>query len=183
MGLPLKALLRGTALALLLAWQPLAASATATAVTEYAVKSALLLKLTRFVYLPTEQEDRPRHLCILGQNFFGDTLQQLNQASAPDQQVELVFLSATEQAPGCNYVFISQSERRRLGSILRQLDGLPLVTISDLRGFARNGGMVEFALTNEQGSQLNILINRETASRQGITFNAQLLRLATLVNE
>jgi ABC-type uncharacterized transport system substrate-binding protein len=40
--------------------------------------------------------------------------------------------------------------------------------------------MVEFALRGD-GSGIQILINRKAAQKQGIEFNAQLLRLAKIV--
>lgn len=171
------------ALALLLAGQTLAAGAADTAMSEYAVKSALLLKLSRFVYFPEQEQEQPRQLCVLGQNPFGNILQQLNQASGTANQLRLKFLYSAQQSGGCHFVFISQSERRKLGLILRQLEEQALVTISDIRGFTRSGGMLELSLAGEQNTQLNIFINRQAARQQGISFNAQLLRLAILVNE
>ena len=175
------------ALALLLAGQTLAAGAADTAVSEYAVKSALLLKLSRFVYFPEQEQEQeqeqPRQLCVLGQNPFGNILQQLNQASGTANKLRLKFLYSAQQSGGCHFVFISQSERRKLGLILRQLEEQALVTISDIRGFTRSGGMLELSLAGEQNTQLNIFINRQAARQQGISFNAQLLRLAILVNE
>lgn len=166
-----------------LACQTQPANADGTAVSEYAVKSALLLKLSRFVYFPRELEGQQRQLCVLGQNPFGNTLEQLNQASSPADQLRLRFLASAQQARDCHFVFISQSERRRLSATLKQLEELTLVTISDIRGFARNGGMLELSLASDSDTQLNIFINRQAARQQGIGFNAQLLRLATLVNE
>lgn len=171
------------ALILFLASQIQMASAAGTAVSEYAVKSALLLKLSRFVYFPQEQDDQQRQLCVLGQNPFGNILDQLNQASDAANQLRLQFLSSAQQARTCHFVFISQSERRRLSAILKQLEDQALVTISDIRGFARNGGMIELSLASDSDTQLNIFINRQAARQQGMGFNAQLLRLATLVNE
>ncbi|MBN9367296.1 MAG: YfiR family protein, partial [Comamonadaceae bacterium] len=64
-------------LALLLMLAPLAARAQAAAgaVSEYAVKSALLFKLPRFVYLPRFEGGTSVTLCVLGQNPFGGALE------------------------------------------------------------------------------------------------------------
>ena len=63
----------------------------------------------------------------------------------------------------------------------RQLGRAQVVTVSDIDGFARAGGMVELAVNPEGGNLLNILINRKAAQAQNIQFNAQLLRLARVV--
>lgn len=178
-----RTLFKQAALLLLLACQSPTVSANTPAVSEYSLKSALLLKLSRFVYFPEASDQPPNQLCVVGKNPFGNTLQQLNQASDPASRLQLKFLSSTQKAENCHFIFISKSERRRVASILQQLQNQPLVTISDIHDFARSGGMIELSLTSPPDNQLNILINRPAASRQGIEFNAQLLRLATLVNE
>lgn len=171
-------------LALVLAAAPVSVHSANPAVSEYAIKSALLLKLTRFVYLPTgSHAGQLPVLCVLGSNPFGNTLHELNQATGPEKQVQLKLPASAADAADCKFVFISRSEHRRLGQILRQLAQYKLVTISDIRGFAHSGGMVELALEDTYDSSINILINRHAAARQGIKFNAQLLRLATLVRE
>jgi len=52
--------------------------------------------------------------------------------------------------------------------------------VSDIAGFAKAGGMVEFSLGGE-GAAVSILVNRKSAQKQSIEFNAQLLRLAKVV--
>lgn len=181
MPVAFQSLLGRAVLFLLLCGQPLLANSAA--VSEYSLKSALLLKLSRFVYFPEDNPGPPHQLCVIGQNPFGNVLQQLNLASDPTSQLRLRFLSDNQKADHCHFVFIARSERRRFANILKQLKNQPLVTVSDIRGFARSGGMIELSLTSAASNQLNILINRSAASQQGIEFNAQLLRLATLVNE
>lgn len=168
---------------LMLAAMPAVQLSANPAVSEYAVKAALLIKLSRFVYLPDENAEKEPRLCILGQNPFGDELEQLNQASDWPYQISLLSSAGGAQTDTCDFVFISRSERRRLAAILKQLADYPLVTISDIQGFARNGGMVELAFASRRDSQISIIINRPAARQQQIEFNAQLLRLAVLINE
>jgi hypothetical protein len=55
-----------------------------------------------------------------------------------------------------------------------------VVTVSEISGFAKAGGMVELSLGGA-GSPVAILINRQSARQKSIEFNAQLLRLAKVV--
>jgi hypothetical protein len=80
----------------------------------------------------------------------------------------------------CEFLFVSRSEAAQLDAVLRRPAKSGVVTVSDIEGFARAGGMVEFAV-GEKGAAVGILINRKAAQRAGIEFNAQLLRLATVV--
>ncbi|WP_404301943.1 YfiR family protein [Alicycliphilus denitrificans] len=148
---------------------------------EYAVKSALLFKLPRFVYLPRLEGGTRISLCLLGKNPFGGALAKLAQTPIDGRSVQLRQPEDAAQALDCDFVFIARSEADQLKSILGRLGEAPVVTISDIDGFARAGGMVEMALHPDGGDSLNILINRRAAQAHRIHFNAQLLRLARIV--
>jgi hypothetical protein len=150
------------------------------AVSEYAMKSALLFKLPQFVYRGDAAAGAPVGLCVLGNNPFGGALEKLAQQVGDGKTVRISRLSTVGEAQDCDYVFVSRSESIRLDAVLKRIGRPSLVTVSDIEGFARAGGMVEFALSDE-GAGISILINRKAAQRQNIEFNAQLLRLAKVV--
>lgn len=159
----------------------LPAFAQGAVVSEYAVKSTLLFRLPQFVYRPDQAREPLIDICLLGSNPFGGALERLAQLPTGDgRAVRYLKTASSAEAANCAYVFISRSEAGNLDAILRRLAGSPVVTVSDIDGFARAGGMVEFALGGE-GAAVSILINRRAAQRQNIEFNAQLLRLAKVV--
>lgn len=147
---------------------------------EYAVKSALLFKLPQFVYFPDASREQPLGICLLGSNPFGGAIEKLARKPIDGREVKYRWLANAVEAGGCDLVFISRSESGNLEGILRRLGGRPMVTVSDIDGFARAGGMVELA-TGGEGTTVSIQINRKAARRQDIEFNAQLLRLANVV--
>ena len=150
-------------------------------VSEYAVKSALLFKLPRFTYLPRLKDGTRVTLCVLGRNPFGGALEKLAQTPIDGRSVQVRQPEDAAHALDCDLVFIARSESARLKSTLRQLGEAPVATVSDIEGFAHAGGMVEMALNPEGGGSLNLLINRKAAQAHDIDFNAQLLRLARIV--
>jgi hypothetical protein len=154
--------------------------AQAQAVSEYAVKSALLFKLPKFVYRPEVARERTINICVLGRNPFDGALERLAQTPIGQQAVNVLHLGTAAEAAACDFVFIARSETSALDTILRRLAGYPVVTVSDIEGFAGAGGMVEFALGGENAA-IAILINRRAARAQSFEFNAQLLRLSRVV--
>lgn len=173
--------LRRGALVLPLAWLPaLPACAQGPGVSEYAVKSALLFRLPQFVYRPDSAADPMTTICLLGSNPFGGALEKLAQNSLDGRRIWYRKLGSMAEANACDFIFISRSEAGNLDNILRGLGRLPVVTVSDIAGFAQAGGMVEFSLAPD-GAAVGILINRKAAQKQNIEFNAQLLRLARVV--
>lgn len=168
-------------LALLLWASPaLPLHAQGNGVSEYAVKSALLFRLPQFVYRPDNADDPLMTICLLGSNPFGGALEKLAQAPIDGRRIWYRKLSSMAEANACDFIFISRSEVANLDNILRVLGRSSVVTVSDIAGFARAGGMVEFALAPD-GAAVGILINRKAAQKQSIEFNAQLLRLARVV--
>jgi hypothetical protein len=149
-------------------------------VSEYAMKSTLLFRLPQFVYRPEQGREPLIDICLLGSNPFGGALDKLSQMTIDGRAVRYAKVASPAEAATCAYLFISRSESGNLDGILRRLSGTQVVTVSDIDGFARAGGMVEFAVGSES-TAVSILINRKAAQRQSIEFNAQLLRLARVV--
>lgn len=152
----------------------LAVAARAEEVSEYSMKAVLFYRLAQFVYWPGgEPAPKPTILCIVGKNPFGPAINQLKQAG---DGTELRIAPADPGA--CHLLFIARSESSGLDAWLGRSEGKRMVTISDIPGFAKAGGMIELPL---DGERVGILINRASAAKRGIDFNAQLLRLAKVV--
>lgn len=150
------------------------------AVTEQDLKAVLYYKLPVFVYrAPSDQENRV-DFCVLGAAQLDNAMGRLPATLLDGRRADIHMLPSHADTGECDFLFIGRSEGSRLDGILRRLSGRRLVTVSDIDGFARAGGMVEFAL-RPGGSGIQILINRKAARMQGIEFNAQLLRLAKIV--
>lgn len=155
-------------------WAPLAALAQAQAVSEYGMKAVLLYRLPQFVYWPNgEKAPAPLVLCVVGKNPFGTSIAQLN---AGDEGVDVRL--APNDPNACHLLFISRAESGNLEHWLTRTESRRVITVSDIPGFARAGGMIELPL---EGERVGIVINRKIAQRKGFEFNAQLLRLARVV--
>ena len=171
-----------------LLWTPLLLAATWTqaqspAVSEQALKAVLFYKLPLFVYANASATEKrnPINICTLGDSPLGNAVEKLPRMLADGRRVDLRILASNADSSECQFLFIGRSEADNLESQLRRVQGQRLVTVSDIEGFAQAGGMVEFGLRANDAGVL-ILINRKAAQKQGIGFNAQLLRLARIVD-
>ncbi|RIX47612.1 MAG: YfiR family protein [Rhodocyclales bacterium GT-UBC] len=148
--------------------------ALAQDVSEYGMKAVLFYRLSQFVYWPPEEKPpSPLVLCIVGKNPFGTNINQLNQGSGTTE----IRISPNDIG-NCHLLFISRSESANLDNWLNRAEGRYIVTVSDIAGFARAGGMIELPL---DGERVGIVINRRSAQKKGFGFNAQLLRLARVI--
>ncbi|PKO30973.1 MAG: DUF4154 domain-containing protein [Betaproteobacteria bacterium HGW-Betaproteobacteria-7] len=173
--LAISAAARSGLLALLLSSAALASPAQAQDVSEYGMKAVLFYRLSQFVYWPGAQPaPRPTILCVVGRNPFGNALNQIDASSG-----EVLIRIAPADLSACHLVFIPRSEASNLSSWLERAAAKQLITVSDLPGFARAGGMIELPLESER---IGIVLNRSAAQGKGFEFNAQLLRLARVID-
>lgn len=169
----------GALLALALSGVSLNAGADQVSISEYGLKAVLFFKLPQFVYRPDSGNSQNNLVfCVLGNNPFGKALERLAQDPMERRSVEIVNLAAIGDGIICDFIFISRSESASVEFILRKLDGKRIVTVSDIPGFAKAGGMVELTVS---GEHVGVTLNRRAAQKQGLEFNAQLLRLAKVV--
>lgn len=167
-------------LACLILGQPVATLAVPS---DLALKAALLFKLPRFTYLPHLEKRTTLDLCILGHDPFGNLMHGLSQMPIEGRSIQVHNPARADDAWHCNLVFVPNDAgtRSTLEETIHALSRFPVLTVSDIPGFAQANGMVELASLPEGNGRLRIVINQSAAARQGIKFNAQLLRLATLL--
>ncbi len=149
---------------------------------EYKLKAALLYKLSKFVVWPeTEAAETSGEfgICILGDDPFGEAMDILQSRKTGGKTIRIHRFAQSEAIDKrCQIVFIDMSKRAFLGSILGKLRTMPILTVADMRGFARQGGMMQFT---RGAKRIEFVINPQSAQRSGLEIAAPLLELATVV--
>ncbi|MFM1920321.1 MAG: hypothetical protein RLZZ303_1955 [Candidatus Hydrogenedentota bacterium] len=185
---------------------PLAAGANepASAVREYDLKAALVVKLSSFISWeeakPKEGESPDREgelkhssdassedkarvfsIAVLGDDPFGPVLDRLaGQAGGGKQSITVRRISQVSEIANGELVFVSSSMAASLPEVERQAEASHALTISDIKDFARTGGMVELAQDN---NRVSLIINAKKADAAGILISSKLLSLAEVVND
>lgn len=80
----------------------------------------------------------------------------------------------------CNLLYIATSERNNLSSILNNVGTKNIVTVSDIKGFAEEGGIIE--LSHKDGT-VKIKVNIKTAKKAKIIVNSDLLAVSTVIDK
>ena len=148
---------------------------------EYEVKAAFLFNFAKFVQWPPEAMSNggSMRLCILGRDPFGSLLESgLSGKAIGEKPIEIGRSSDVRQLEGCQVVFISSSERSQAAAILETLSTRPILTVSEMPGFAELGGMVNFYIDDHR---IRFEINPKSAARSGLRISSQLLKLARIV--
>ena len=148
---------------------------------EYKLKAAFLLNFSKFTTWPDEafaQSPKSFDFCVAGQDPFGSTLKGLETKSVGGRQVRLRLQESLEETKGCQVIFVSKSEKSKLGKLQEITDGQPVVTVSDIEGFSSFGGTFEFI---SRAGRLSFIVNNGQAKKSALQINASLLNLAAEV--
>jgi len=155
--------------------------AASTDAAAYESEAALIFKIGKFVSWPAGTFANSRttlRLCIVGTDAGAEDVDSLAGQKLQEKVISIARLSIPEQsASECHIVFIRKSERDRLPAILGALARSPVLTISDIEGFAAEGGMIGFTATD---GRIHFEINAAASKRAGLTIGAQLLQIAAL---
>ena len=156
-------------------------NSTAETAGEYQLKAAFLYNAPKFVEWPAEALSSPAFtIGVLGDDPFGPLLDQLAGRSIKGKQIVIRRITSPERATECQLLFIAASEQRRLQAVLGRLRELPLLTVSDIDGFAFAGGMLELGMDR---NRLTFIANIRQAKRQGLKISSQMLKLAREIVE
>jgi hypothetical protein len=145
--------------------------------TEYRIKAAFLYNFTSFVTWPDNLAGESEFtLCVFGDDPFGELLDKLAGKSVRDTQLAVRRLESLALLDQCELVFISEMPNDQLGAALALLHGLPVLTVSDIRGFTELGGIIEFRIID---NKVRFDINIDAAESTGLSISSKLLSLAT----
>jgi hypothetical protein len=157
--------------------------AAPTATTEYDIKAVFLLNFTRFIEWPVSDgvaDNQPIVIGVLGDDPFGQGLDQAVRGERVNNRPLVVKrMTRLDDPVNCAAVFISRSERHRVGEILERLKGKPVLTVSDIPQFAEAGGMVGLV---SEGGKIRLRINVEVAKAANLAISSKLLRPAQIVS-
>lgn len=146
---------------------------------EYAVKGAFLLKFGAFVDWPASALSEPGAsfiIGILGEDPFGANLDEMvKNREVHGRPVAIKRYKRMEQAREAHILYISPSERERLGQIVASLDGASVLTVSDES--PQPAGIINFII---QEKKVRFEIDLEAAERSGLKLSSKLLSLAKL---
>ncbi|MBU1319054.1 MAG: YfiR family protein [candidate division Zixibacteria bacterium] len=152
--------------------------------TEYQLKVAYLYNFIKFVEWPTNvlsEDDTLLQICVLGENPFGPALDEMvSGKEISGRQISIVYAKTLAKLDSSHVVFVARSETDNLDKILEQLEGVSILTISDIDGFVQRGGIIGF-LTED--NKIRFIINVDVAEKAGLQISSQLLRMSRSVDQ
>jgi len=144
---------------------------------EYLIKAAFLYDLIKSTQWPGESSSVIR-LCTLGSDPFGAAWRSIDGRPVGARKLRIESRVRGQPLNDCNVLFIGDSEQGRVAQILGSLDSAPVLTVSELAGFAKVGGIIRLM---DYDNRLHFKVNLAAAHRMGLTISTDTLKLADAV--
>lgn len=150
---------------------------------DYKVTASFIYSLVKHVNWPQKGKAK-RRICTVSENPVDAVPALLSKIAnnpkykAPIEVVENIDYNNSATLGKCDLLYVGSFEQAKVGSILNATKNKPIVTVSELRGFAKKGGMVGFVI--EDGEDSVLQINQTTMKNTNVVISGRLLQLAEL---
>jgi hypothetical protein len=155
----------------------------AATLSEYELKAAFLVNFAKFVEWPASafaSPSAPVTLGVVGDDPFGSDLDDATRGKLIGIRPMVVKrVDWRDDLSRFHIVFVSVSELWRYKDILRSLDSSTALTVSDIKGFGTDGGIITFV---DDNNRIRFAVNGAAAQRRGLKISSKLLSLATVVH-
>jgi hypothetical protein len=151
------------------------------AMDERDVKAAFLLKVANFVEWPAQNSQGPLVIGVIG----GDAIAKILERGSAGKAVNgrpyaVIRLHGGDEVKSCNLVFIGSSERTKQAVILERTKREHILTVGEVEGFARDGGMINLLV--EEG-KIRMEVNPQAVDRAGLRVSSKVLALSRIVTD
>lgn len=149
---------------------------------EYLIKAGFIYNFAKLVDWPAtafSQPDSPIVIGILGADPFGPVIDKVLAGKKVNDHAFLIKrLKSAADAKDCHILFVSASETARINDAIRLTKSMPILTISEIPGFANRGGIINLTL---EDSRVRFEVNVDAAKAADLNISSRLLALAKIV--
>jgi hypothetical protein len=163
----------------LIAAPGIAADGATDMASDVAVKAAFLYNFAKFAEWPALPSGAPIVVCFVGDDgiaaAFVETVRGQNISG---HTLEVLRPQGSVTWRTCHLLFIADAETRGSAGGLGGIKTLPVLTVSDGKGFSQAGGIIELYV---EGGRMRFAINVDAVERSGLHLSSRLLGLARVI--
>jgi hypothetical protein len=146
---------------------------------DVAVKAAFLYNFAKFAEWPALPSGAPIVVCVLGDDRIAAALvETVRGQNISGHALEVWRPQSASTWPSCQLLFVPDAETRRSAGGLDGIKTLPVLSVSDGKGFSQSGGIIELYV---EGGRMRFAINVDAAERSGLHLSSRLLGLAKVM--
>jgi len=151
---------------------------------EALIKSAFVFNFAKFTRWPEYTWDFNNtefFLCTVGKDDVAKTLNKLTGESLNKRIVQVLSFDQEPVDNACNLVYVANDASVDVAKFLKSRCCESILTVSDVKGFASLGGMIE--VYTDSNGRVQFKINRNRVILSGLNISSRLLSLAEIVIE
>lgn len=163
-----------------LASAPLPAAGQDVRMNEAEIKAGMLYSFLKYTDWPQEQgsDSGTIRVCLYGDDPFAGYLDNARGRTVQERAITVHTIRRAADAASCDLVFISRRQKSRWPALQECLRKRGILTVSDIPGFTRQGGMFEFGRKNDR---INVTLNLDAVHDAGLKVQPRLLRIVDVV--
>jgi hypothetical protein len=141
---------------------------------EYQKKAQFIGKLARYVEWPQDKLGNgvPFVIGIFGNDQASDQIKEIiSGRRIKDREVVVKHCATIQEIAGCHVLFVSRSEEARLGKILGEVRGDPVLTVGECDSFIKKGGIINLRAI---GGNVSMELNERNARRSSLKLSPML---------
>ena len=145
---------------------------------EYEIKAAFLFNFAKFVEWPEgafQGPEAPIIISVLGKDPFDRALGSFKGKTINSRSIVIKRVRSLENLEKSHVIFICISERDNLSQILRLAEEWHALTVGDMEGFAKSGGIINLVSVNRK---IGFEINVAAAEKSDLKLSSKLLKLS-----
>lgn len=145
------------------------------------IKAAFVYNFTKFTDWPDDaftSSNAPLKLCTFGAEGLHSALHRVQGKRVKSRILTTRHPASAGELDDCHLIFFGAAEWPELEKMLKDLTHRPILTIGDVPGFIRFGGIINLKTVN---GKIRIEINVAAAEAAGLRFSSKLLRLSKVV--
>jgi len=148
---------------------------------EIQVKAAFVYNFGKFVEWPPDRLGGKYFIIgIYDDDDFAQVLTEIVAGKFIHEKPVLIKrFSKMEDITGCHILFVGYSAKDHLSELFNIVHKLPILTVSDIQGFADRSGMINFKIVK---NYVRFEINLKAAQQAGLKISSQLLKLAIAID-
>ncbi len=144
---------------------------------EQEIKAGLLYNFLKYTNWP-EQTSSEISVCIFGPDPFDGYLRPMEGRSVNQSSIRIHNINSINELSECNMLFVSEAGKPQWPDIRKAIGGKTILTVSDIKGFAQTGGMIEF---DRKDGRISVNLNQDAVNESKLSVQERLLNLVTIV--
>ena len=147
---------------------------------ERLLKAAYIYNFAKFTRWPeSDGADGGRlALCIMGEDPLAVELERLSAKRVGEKRLEVKRLQQGAAHGECQILYVARSQQHDYHQYISAQASTGVLSVSEIAGFARAGGMIELFHEEEK---IRFLVNLDAAREAGLLLSSRLLNLARIL--